>query len=45
VGGPALELRVGNASTPASDAAPTKVNSNRKVANLNADRLDDRDAR
>jgi hypothetical protein len=39
-GGPALDLRVGNASVPANDVAPMKVNSQKVVANLNADRLD-----
>lgn len=43
-GGPAVDLRVGNASVPADDVAPMKVNSNHLVANLNADRLDGRDA-
>ena len=39
-GGPALELRVGNATTPANTVAPMKVNSNKVVTNLNADKLD-----
>jgi hypothetical protein len=39
-GGAALELRVGNASTPANDISPMKVNSNKVVTNLNADTLD-----
>lgn len=43
-GGPALDLRVGNATTPANDVAPMKVNSSKKVAKLNADRIDNREA-
>lgn len=43
-GGAALDLRVGNATTPANDVAPMKVNSSKKVAKLNADRVDDREA-
>ncbi len=43
-GGAALDLRVGNATTPANDVAPMRVNSTKKVAKLNADRLDDREA-
>ncbi len=43
-GGPALELRVGNATTPANDVAPMKVNSNHVVTNLNADQLDGQEA-
>jgi hypothetical protein len=39
-GGTALELKVGNATTPANDVAPMKVNSTSKVTNLNADLLD-----
>ncbi len=43
-GGAALDLKVGNAATPANDVAPMKVNSTKKVAKLNADRIDDREA-
>lgn len=43
-GGPALDLRVGNAELPANVVAPMKVNSNRVVTNLNADRLDGLDS-
>lgn len=43
-GGPALALRVGNATTPPNDVAPMKVNSNKVVTNLNADRLDGQEA-
>jgi hypothetical protein len=43
-GGPALDLRVGNTSVPANDVAPMKVNSNKVVTNLNADKLDGRDS-
>lgn len=43
-GGPALDLRVGNADVPANSVAPMKVNSNKKVANLNADLLDGQSA-
>jgi hypothetical protein len=39
-GGPALDLRVGNTSVPANDVAPMKVNSQKVVTNLNADKLD-----
>ena len=39
-GGPALDLRVGNATTPANNVAPMKVNSQKLVTNLNADKLD-----
>jgi hypothetical protein len=39
-GGPALELKVGNANVPANDVAPMKVNSNKVVTNLNADKVD-----
>ena len=35
-GGTALDLRVGNATTPANNVAPMKVNSKARVANLNA---------
>ncbi len=35
-GGAALDLRVGNATTPANNVAPMKVNSSARVANLNA---------
>jgi hypothetical protein len=38
--GPALSLEVGNATTPANNVAPMKVNSSKVVTNLNADRLD-----
>ncbi len=43
-GGAALDLRVGNAATPANDVAPMNVNSTKNVANLNADLLDGRDS-
>lgn len=43
-GGPALDLRVGNATTPANDVAPMSVNSNEVVTNLNADTLDGQEA-
>ncbi len=43
-GGAALDLRVGNATTPPNDVAPMKVNSTKKVPNLNADRLDGKDS-
>jgi hypothetical protein len=43
-GGAALELRVGNATTPANDVAPMKVNSNKVVTNLNADKVDGRES-
>src|SRR3712207_4186323 len=39
-GGPALDRRVGNTSVPANNVAPMKVNSDKVVANLNADKLD-----
>ena len=39
-GGAALELRVGNATTPANSVAPMRVNSNKVVTNLNADQVD-----
>ena len=38
--GPALSLEVGNQSVPANNVAPMKVNSNKVVTNLNADKLD-----
>jgi hypothetical protein len=43
--GTALDLRVGSATTPAAEktVAPMKVDSQAKVANLNADELDGRD--
>ena len=47
-GGSALELRVGNPSAtppiPANSVSPMKVNSNKVVTNLNADRLDGMDS-
>lgn len=43
-GGPALDLRVGNATTPANNVAPLKVNSSKTVANLSADRIDGQDS-
>src|SRR5688572_16395544 len=43
-GGSALDLRVGNATTPANDVAPLRVNSDKVVTNLNADRLDGQEA-
>src|SRR5687768_10405096 len=39
-GGPALDLRVGNTSVPANNVTPMKANSDKVVANLNADKLD-----
>jgi hypothetical protein len=38
--GPALSLEVGNATTPANNVAPMRVNSNKVVTNFNADQLD-----
>ena len=43
-GGSALDLRVGNATTPANDVAPMRVNSSKVVTNLNADTLDGQEA-
>ena len=43
-GGPALDLRVGNTSVPANNVAPMRVNSNKMVTNLNADKVDGQEA-
>ncbi len=43
-GGVALDLRVGNATTPPNSVAPMKVNSDKVVTNLNADELDGKDS-
>jgi hypothetical protein len=39
-GGPALDLKVGSTTVSPDDVAPMKVNSTKKVDNLNADRID-----
>jgi hypothetical protein len=43
-GGSALDLRVGNATTPANTVAPMRVNSQKVVTRLNADKLDGKNA-
>jgi hypothetical protein len=43
-GGSALDLRVGNATTPANTVAPMRVNSQKVVTHLNADKLDGQNA-
>ena len=43
-GGSALDLRVGSPTVPANDVAPMKVNSTKKVDNLNADKIDGLDS-
>ncbi|HEX2742576.1 MAG TPA: hypothetical protein VHM69_19205 [Rubrobacter sp.] len=43
-GGAALDLRVGSPTVPANDVVPMKVNSTKKVDNLNADEIDGLDS-
>lgn len=43
-GGPALDLRVGSTTVSPNDVAPMKVNSTKKVDNLNVDNIDGLDS-